>query len=125
MTDRLTAAITEFVEALRDAARTEAEASSRAPDRLLSIGEAADRLSIGRPPAYCSIECRREMARRRRDLGRLEAELVEARERLRDEAWRPGRTHFWTEQIKFLQGRIAEERQGVAPPLRPGIAALR
>jgi excisionase family DNA binding protein len=49
---RLDAAVRELVEALREELRTEAEAGPRAPDRLYSIAEAAERMSIGRTLAY-------------------------------------------------------------------------
>jgi excisionase family DNA binding protein len=50
MSDRLAAAVSELVEALREEFRT--ESGPRAPDRLYSITEAAERMSIGRSLAY-------------------------------------------------------------------------
>lgn len=55
MTDRLVLAISELVEALREAARAEAAAVPRAPDRLLSIDQAAGALSLGRSLIYGEI----------------------------------------------------------------------
>jgi excisionase family DNA binding protein len=52
MSDRLAAAIGELVASLREELRTDAEVSSRAPDRLLAIPEAAARMSIGRTLLY-------------------------------------------------------------------------
>lgn len=58
MTDRLAVALTELVEALREEVRAEAEASPRAPDRLLSVDEAAAMLGIGRSVTYGAIGAR-------------------------------------------------------------------
>lgn len=55
MSDRLTAALSELVEALREELRTEAEASPRAPDRLLDVDSAAATLSLGRSRLYSEI----------------------------------------------------------------------
>ena len=55
MTDRLALALTELVEALREELRTEAEAVPRAPDRLLSVDEAATALGLGRSRLYAEI----------------------------------------------------------------------
>lgn len=52
---RLTAAIAELAAALREELRTEAEAGPRAPDRLLSIDEAAATLGLGRSRLYVEI----------------------------------------------------------------------
>lgn len=53
MTDRLSLALSELVEALREAARAEAAAIPRAPDRLLSINETCEALGgIGRSLVY-------------------------------------------------------------------------
>lgn len=67
MTDRLSLAVAELVEALRDELRQEAQAGSRAPDRLLDIESASAALSLGRSLVYAeisagrlrSIKCRR------------------------------------------------------------------
>jgi excisionase family DNA binding protein len=59
MTDRLEAAVSELVEALREAVRVEAEAGPRAPDRLLSIDEAAEALGIGRTALYGELQAGR------------------------------------------------------------------
>lgn len=55
MTDRLALALSELIEALREELRTEAEAGPRAPDRLLSIDEAAAALGLGRSRLYAEI----------------------------------------------------------------------
>jgi excisionase family DNA binding protein len=59
MTKRLADALAELVEALREDLRTEAEAGPRAPDRLLSIPEAADALGIGRSALYAELQAGR------------------------------------------------------------------
>lgn len=56
MTDRLAAALTEFVEALREELRTEAAVDPRTPDRLLSVDEAATMLGVGRSVLYGEIQ---------------------------------------------------------------------
>ncbi len=53
--DRLAAALAELVEALRESVRAEADAAPRAPDRLLSIDEAAAMLRLGRSLVYSEI----------------------------------------------------------------------
>jgi excisionase family DNA binding protein len=55
MTDRLTAALAELVEALREEVRTEADAHPPAPDRLLSVDEAAAALNLGRSALYGEV----------------------------------------------------------------------
>ena len=55
MSDRLEAAIAELAEALREELRREAVAGPPAPDRLLSIDEAASSLGIGRSRLYDEI----------------------------------------------------------------------
>jgi excisionase family DNA binding protein len=55
VSDRLALAIQELAEALREELRTEAEAGPRAPDRLLSVDEAAAMLGIGRSRLYTEI----------------------------------------------------------------------
>lgn len=53
MSDRLTLALAELVEALREAVRMEAATSPRAPDRLLTIGDACAALGgISRSALY-------------------------------------------------------------------------
>lgn len=52
MSARLAAAVSELVEALREELRQEADAAPRTPDRLLSIPEAAEAMSIGRTTLY-------------------------------------------------------------------------
>lgn len=53
MTDRLALALAELVAALREEAR--ADAAPNAPDRLLSIDEAAEALGLGRSLLYDEI----------------------------------------------------------------------
>ena len=55
MSDRLTAAVTELVAALRDEIATEHRPSEREPDHLLSIDQAARALGIGRTALYSEI----------------------------------------------------------------------
>jgi excisionase family DNA binding protein len=55
MGDRLTAAVTELVAALRDEIATQRRPSEREPDRLLSIEQAARALGIGRTALYSEI----------------------------------------------------------------------
>jgi excisionase family DNA binding protein len=59
MTDRLALAVSALVEALREEARTEAAAAMQAPDRLLSVDEAAALLGIGRSRLYDEIAAAR------------------------------------------------------------------
>ena len=55
MTDRLEAAVSELVEALRESVRAEADAVPREPDRLLSVDEAAAMLGLGRSRMYAEL----------------------------------------------------------------------
>jgi excisionase family DNA binding protein len=55
VTDRLSLAVAELIEALRESVRMEAAAVPRAPDRLLDIDEAAAALGIGRSALYGEI----------------------------------------------------------------------
>lgn len=55
MTDRLALAVSELIEALRETVRAEADAAPRAPDRLLSVDEAAAMLGQGRSRIYQEI----------------------------------------------------------------------
>ena len=57
MSDRLTAALAELVAALREEAQ--AEATPNAPDRLLSVDEAAVTLGLGRSLLYGEIQAGR------------------------------------------------------------------
>ena len=52
MSDRLTAALLELAEAIREEVRAEAEAGPRTPDRLYDVGEAATALGITRSTLY-------------------------------------------------------------------------
>ncbi len=55
MSDRLMAAVTELVAALRDEIATQRRPDEREPDRLLSIEQAARALGIGRTALYSEI----------------------------------------------------------------------
>ena len=55
MSDRLAAAVTELVAALRDEIAIERRPSNREADRLLSIEQAARALGIGRTALYSEI----------------------------------------------------------------------
>jgi excisionase family DNA binding protein len=55
MSDRLTAAVTELVAALRDEIATQRRPSELEPDRLMSIEQAARALGIGRTALYSEI----------------------------------------------------------------------
>jgi excisionase family DNA binding protein len=55
MTPRVAAAMAELVEALAEAVRMEANTGPGAPDRLLSIDEAAATLGIGRSALYAEL----------------------------------------------------------------------
>jgi excisionase family DNA binding protein len=55
MSDRLATAVAELVAALRDEMASERRPSERAPDRLLSIEQAAQALGIGRTALYSEI----------------------------------------------------------------------
>jgi excisionase family DNA binding protein len=57
MSDRLTAAVLELVAALRE--DLAAEAHPAAPDRLLSVDEAAASLGLGRSALYAEIQAGR------------------------------------------------------------------
>lgn len=57
MSDRLAAALAELVEAIR--AEIHAEPIAGAPDRLLTVLEAADALGIGRTAAYGEVQAGR------------------------------------------------------------------
>jgi excisionase family DNA binding protein len=59
MSDRLAVALAELLEALRDEMRAEAERDANAPDRLLSVDEAAALLGIGRSRLYDEIAAAR------------------------------------------------------------------
>lgn len=55
MTDRLAAAVSELVEALREELRQEAAATPATAEHLLSVDQAAARLGIGRSALYAEI----------------------------------------------------------------------
>jgi excisionase family DNA binding protein len=59
MSDRLAAAVTELVEALREELRTAAVDGPRTPDRLLSIDETAALIGQGRTSIYREIQAGR------------------------------------------------------------------
>jgi excisionase family DNA binding protein len=86
MTDRLAAAVTELIEALREELRMEAEAGPRAPDRLLSVDEVAATLGLGRSVIYGEIAAGRlrsfRVGRRRLISASAIAEYIASRERV-------------------------------------------
>ncbi len=55
MTDRLALALVELAEAIRAEVRSEAATVASAPDRLLSVDEAASALGLGRSLLYAEI----------------------------------------------------------------------
>jgi excisionase family DNA binding protein len=55
MSDRLTAALEELAEAIREEVRAEAEAATGTPDRLYSVTEAAELLRVGRSTVYQEV----------------------------------------------------------------------
>jgi hypothetical protein len=83
-----------------------------------TCGKPTSGSGVGRPPLYDSVECRTEMSLRRRELAALEDELEEAKVRLREERWRPGREEFWAGTIRMIEARIAAERPRVVPAYR-------
>jgi len=81
-----------------------------------SCGDSVPIATLGRPPTYCTVACRREMARRRRDLAAKEAELVEARQRAAD-GYAPG-SYFWRGSARMLETQAAELRARVPEAMR-------
>jgi len=67
--------------------------------------------TFGRPPIYCGIDCRREMARLRRELIELEGELVEARTHAKHGFW-PG-AEFWRREAARFERSVADVRSRV------------
>jgi hypothetical protein len=65
--------------------------------------------AFGRPPIYCSVECRREMTRRRRDLANLEANVVDARQQAKD-GYYPSQRRYWRHMAAFFDRQAAELR---------------
>ncbi|MEK6720536.1 MAG: excisionase family DNA-binding protein [Chloroflexota bacterium] len=59
MSDRLAAALAELVDALRADVIAELAPIAKAPDRLLSVDEAANALGIGRTAVYGEIQADR------------------------------------------------------------------
>jgi excisionase family DNA binding protein len=59
MTARLDAAVRELVEAIGEAVRMEAATGPAAPNRLLSVDEAASMLGIGRTATYGELQAGR------------------------------------------------------------------
>jgi len=59
MSDRLALALAELVDALRAEIATEARPDAGAPDRLLSVDEAAALLGIGRSRLYDELTAQR------------------------------------------------------------------
>jgi len=56
MSDRLDAALRELAEAIREQVRVEAAPIAGAPDRLLSVLEAATMLGLGRSALYGELQ---------------------------------------------------------------------
>ena len=77
----------------------------------------------GRPRTFCSTDCRREMARRRRELADLEEELVETRFRF-ESGWssvNSGHVAWLEEAVEAKRAAIPEELQlSQRGPRRPG-----
>lgn len=72
--------------------------------------------SFGRPPIYCSTDCRREMARLRRSLADLEEETVEARTLAGHNFW-PGE-EFWRKEAARLERAAVDVRSRVPEHLQ-------
>jgi hypothetical protein len=72
--------------------------------------------SFGRPRTYCSIDCRREMYRRRRELAGKEGELVDARQKAVD-GYAPGRD-FWRQWAAMHERQLAELRRLIPEAMR-------
>jgi hypothetical protein len=68
----------------------------------------------GRPRTYCTDDCRREMARRRRDLAALEAELVEVRylASVHHGFWSPA-------HVRSIEGDVAKARARIPEEVQP------
>ena len=64
--------------------------------------------SFGRPPMYCSRDCRVQMDRRRRDLKRLEAEITDAHTKAADNSGQG--TLFWRNWGAMLERQADELR---------------
>lgn len=83
MTDRLSLAVAELVEALRETVRAEADAAPRAPDRLYDIDAAAAALCLGRSLLYGEIAAGRlrsiKVGRRRLIPADAIAEFIQGR----------------------------------------------
>jgi len=71
--------------------------------------------TFGRPPVYCSPACRREMARLRRDLSRLEGERANAIT-LAGHAFWPGADH-WHKEAARLERAATDVRSRVLEAL--------
>ncbi len=72
--------------------------------------------TFGRPPTYCSPDCRREMARLRRDLAALEDERANALS-LAGHAFWPG-ADFWHKEAARLDRAAADVRSRVLEAMR-------
>lgn len=72
--------------------------------------------TFGRPPVYCSPACRAEMARLRRDLGKLDAEAERARSLAGHGFW-PG-ADFWHKEAERLESTAADVRSRVREAMR-------
>lgn len=78
MTPRLVDALSELVEALAEAVRTEAAAVPAAPDRLLSVDEASAMLALGRSVIYQEIAAGRLRSMKIGRSRRIPAEAIGA-----------------------------------------------
>ena len=83
MSARLDAALAELAAAIRDEVRAELDTAAPAPDRLLSIDEAAAALGLGRTALYSEIAAGRarsvKVGRRRLIPAGAIAEFIAAR----------------------------------------------
>ncbi len=72
--------------------------------------------TFGRPPIYCGIACRREMASLRRELIELEGELIDALSHAEHGFW-PG-AEFWHTEAARLERTVADVRSRVLEAMK-------
>ncbi len=72
--------------------------------------------TFGRPLIYCGIACRREMARLRRDLSRLEDERANALNLAGHDFW-PG-ADYWHKEAARLDRAATDVRSRVLEAMR-------
>ena len=72
--------------------------------------------SGGRPPAYCSTLCRREMYRMAAELRDLEEQAADA-ERKRQDGYAPG-AYFWESWAAMPRGKADELRPRIPEHLQ-------